>query len=117
MFDTFREPHFFTFSIIFSHIASIFTFSVDFFFTFSYLFTYSGIVTFEGATVESTHKLRRTHVAPLTTCVWLRFQSHPLKCVQWVCGTLKCENEVISGYFVAPIRMTSWPKVNLDQFQ
>ena len=26
-------------------------------------------------------------------------------------------NEVISGYFVAPIRMTSWPKVNLDQFQ
>ena len=26
MFDTFREPHFFTFSVIFSHIASIFTF-------------------------------------------------------------------------------------------
>ena len=37
MFDTFREPHFFTFSVIFSHIASIFTFSVEFFFTFSYL--------------------------------------------------------------------------------
>ena len=50
MFDTFREPNFFTFSVIFSHIASIFTFSVDFFFTFSYLFTYSGIFTFEGAT-------------------------------------------------------------------
>ena len=50
MFDTFREPIFFTFSVIFSHIASIFTFSVDFFFTFSYLFTYSGIFTFEGAT-------------------------------------------------------------------
>ena len=50
MFDTFREPHFFTFSVIFSHIASIFTFSVEFFFTFSYLFTCSGIFTFEGAT-------------------------------------------------------------------
>ena len=37
MFDTFREPHFFTFRVIFSHIASIFTFSVEFFFTFSYL--------------------------------------------------------------------------------
>ena len=31
MFYTFREPKFFTFSVIFSHIASIFTFSVEFF--------------------------------------------------------------------------------------
>ena len=43
MFDTFREPHFFTFSVIFSHIASIFTFSVDFF---SYLATFSHIAAF-----------------------------------------------------------------------
>ena len=29
MFYTFREPNFFTFRVIFSQIASIFTFSVD----------------------------------------------------------------------------------------
>ena len=33
------------------------------------------------------------------------------------CSTRLAPNEVISGYFVAPIRMASWPKVNLDQFQ
>ena len=43
MFDTFREPHFFTFSVIFSHIASIFTFSVEFF---SHLATFSHIAAF-----------------------------------------------------------------------
>ena len=47
MFYTFREPHVLTFCVILSHIASIFTFSVDIFFTFSYLFTYSGIFTFD----------------------------------------------------------------------
>ena len=50
MFDTFREPHVFTFSVIFAHIASIFTFSVDILSHVSYLFTYSGIFTFDGAT-------------------------------------------------------------------
>ena len=43
MFDTFREPHFFTFSVIFSHIASIFTFSVEFF---SHLAIFSHIAAF-----------------------------------------------------------------------
>ena len=43
MFDTFREPHFFTFSVIFLHIASIFTFSVEFF---SHLATFSHIAAF-----------------------------------------------------------------------
>ena len=43
MFDTFREPHFFTFSVIFSHIASIFTFSVE---LFSHLGTFSHIAAF-----------------------------------------------------------------------
>ena len=38
MFDTFREPHVFTFSVIFSHIAYIFTFSVE---IFSHLATFS----------------------------------------------------------------------------
>ena len=45
------EPHIFTFSVIFSHIASIFTFIVD---IFSHLATFShiaAIFTFEGATV------------------------------------------------------------------
>ena len=54
MFDTFREPHFFTFSVIFSHIASIFTFSVEFF---SHLATFSHIAAFShlllGASVSS----------------------------------------------------------------
>ena len=59
MLYTFREPHFFTFSVIFSHIASIFTFSVEFF-TFSYLFTYSGIFTFEGATDVKQGKILAT---------------------------------------------------------
>ena len=31
IFYTFREPPFFTFSVIFSHIVSIFTFSVELF--------------------------------------------------------------------------------------
>ena len=43
MFDTFREPNFFTFSVIFSHIASIFTFSVEFV---SHLATFSHIAAF-----------------------------------------------------------------------
>ena len=43
MFDTFREPNFFTFSVILSHIASIFTFSVD---VFSHLATFSHIAAF-----------------------------------------------------------------------
>ena len=51
MFDTFREPHFFTFSVIFSHIASIFTFSVDFF---SHLATFSHIAAFSHLRVPQT---------------------------------------------------------------
>ena len=43
MFDTIREPNFLTFSVIFSHIASIFTFSVEFF---SHLATFSHIAAF-----------------------------------------------------------------------
>ena len=43
MFDTFREPHFFTFSVIFAHIASIFTFSVE---ICSHLATFSHIAAF-----------------------------------------------------------------------
>ena len=56
MFYTFREPHFFTFSVIFSHIASIFTFNVDFLFTFSVIFSHiASIFTFEGATSDIPH--------------------------------------------------------------
>ena len=51
MFDTFREPHFFTFSVIFSHIASIFTFSVEFF---SHLATFSHIAAFSHLRVPQT---------------------------------------------------------------
>ena len=43
MFDTFREPNFFTYSVNFSHIASIFTFSID---IFSHLATFSHIESF-----------------------------------------------------------------------
>ena len=51
MFDTFREPHFFTFSVIFSHIASIFTFIVD---LFSHLATFSHIAAFSHLRVPHT---------------------------------------------------------------
>ena len=52
MFDTFREPNFFTFSVIFSHIASIFTFSVEFF---SHLATFSHIAAFSHLRVPQGH--------------------------------------------------------------
>ena len=51
MFDTFKEPHFFTFSVIFSHIASIFTFSVEFC---SHLATFSHIVAIAHLRVPQT---------------------------------------------------------------
>ena len=54
MFDTFREPHFFTFSVIFSHIASIFTFSVEFF---SHLATFSHIAAFSHLMVPHTSQV------------------------------------------------------------
>ena len=57
MFYAFREHIFVTFSVFFSQIASIFTFSFDIFFTLSYLFTYKGIFTFEGATVDAWWKM------------------------------------------------------------
>ena len=49
MFHSFREPNFFTLRVILSHIALIFTFSVDFV---SHLATFShmeGIFTIKGA--------------------------------------------------------------------
>ena len=46
-----REPNFFTFSVIFSHIASIFTFSVEFF---SHLATFSHIAAFSHLRVPQT---------------------------------------------------------------
>ena len=56
MFDTFREPHFFTFSVIFSHIASIFTFSVEFV---SHLATFSHIAAFSHLRVPQSWNNRR----------------------------------------------------------
>ena len=58
MFYAFREPNLFAFRVIFSHLASIFPFSVDILFTFSYLFTHIDIFTFEGATHDSSIALR-----------------------------------------------------------
>ena len=63
MFDTFREPHFFTFSVIFSHIASIFTFSVEFF---SHLATFSHIAAFSHLRVP--HSLAA--LAPAMRRIW-----------------------------------------------
>ena len=67
MFDTFREPHFFTFSVIFSHIASIFTFSVE---IVSHLATFSHIAAFshlrvpqgrEGWVFQTSHNIFFSH--------------------------------------------------------
>ena len=59
MFDTFSEPHFFTFSVIFSHIASIFTFSVEFF---SHLATFSHIAAFSHLRVPQMVFTRNSYV-------------------------------------------------------
>ena len=67
MFDTFREPHFFTFSVIFSHIASIFTFSVEFV---SHLATFSHIAAFSHLRVPQ-HMLLK-YITEL-----LRYNHHP----------------------------------------
>ena len=58
MFDTFREPHFFTFSVIFSHIASIFTFSVEFF---SHLATFSQIAAFSHLSATTVNNILVAH--------------------------------------------------------
>ena len=70
MFDTFREPHFFTFSVIFSHIESIFTFSVEFF---SHLATFSHIAAFSHLRVPHTTPVSLNQVK-FVLFLWILFQ-------------------------------------------
>ena len=58
MFDTFREPHFFAFSVIFAHIASIFTFSIE---ICSHLTTFSQIAAFSHLRVPQSLKFLLFH--------------------------------------------------------
>ena len=79
MFDTFREPNFFTFSVIFSHIASIFTFSVEFF---SHLATFSHIAAFshlrvpQGLARDQISDIRSPKISDITTKI--RYLASPL---------------------------------------
>ena len=80
MFDTFREPHFFTFNVIFSHIASIFTFSVEFF---SHLATFSHIAAFSHLRVPQGGLLckvltnEKTYTARIASSVCTSYQRAP----------------------------------------
>ena len=89
MFDTFREPHFFTFSVIFSHIASIFTFNVEFF---SHLATFSHIAAFSHLRV------------PQGGCVRLcRLAGHHSSCLSSI-GQIDVKMfVVIAGWWVTTV--------------
>ena len=66
MFDTFREPNLFTFSVIFAHIASFFTFSVD---IFSHLATFLHIAAFSHLRVPHTY-IAISHMIKVLWPIW-----------------------------------------------